>query len=68
MNNKLIKDAMVPKIGKVSEAETVTSKQAPSQTPKVTFSKAESFIEAKPATTTSKIGTGIGKGSAGPKP
>ena len=68
INNKLIKDAIIPKIGKVSEVETVTSKPAPSQTPKVASSKAESFIEAKPATTTSKIGTGIGKGSAGPKP
>jgi hypothetical protein len=59
---------MVPKIGKVSEAETVTLKPAPSQTPKVASSKAESFIEARPATTTSKIGSGIGKGSSGPKP
>jgi hypothetical protein len=66
--NKLIKDAIIPKIGKGIEGETVTSKHIPPQTPKVTSSKAESFVDARPAATASKIGTGIGKGSASAKP
>jgi hypothetical protein len=64
--NKLIKDAIIPKIGKGIEGETVTSKHIPPQTP--TSSKAESFVDARPAATASKIGTGIGKGSASAKP